>query len=259
MTELRLSVSSESDDRYRFHVRTVAGEYKVSYDLSPGWRAQLQRLHWKAGNLLPEDDSFLAEVSSALRDVIFVETERAAWEPLISGTISEFVIQIAPSSRSAGLLPFELISIDDQYLVDVPDLKIVREITGNSDGLREYVAGNGELRVLHISLGTDPILELGRERALLLDELPGVAVQFLMSPTLELLLAELNRFQPSVVHISSHGIFDVLSEEHGTALNDETQLDTGTLLRHLHDSNVRVVFLASGWPARSFEPDCLLV
>lgn len=245
MPELRLSLLSKSEDGYRFHVRTAVSEYEVSYDLSPGWRAQLQRLHWKAGNLLSEDDSFLAEVSSALRDVIFVEAERATWEPLIAGTISQFVIEIAPASRSAGLLPFELISIDDQYLVDVPNLKIVREITANPNGTQEFVEGDGELRVLHVSLGTDPIFELGRERALFLDRLPGVAVQFLMAPTLELLLAELNRFQPSVVHISSHGIFDVLSEEHGTALDDGSQLYTGTLLRHLHESTVRVVFLAS--------------
>jgi hypothetical protein len=245
MSELRLSVSSESEDRYRFAVKTAVGEYEIKYDLSPSWRAQLQRLHWKAGSLLPEDDSFVAEVSSALKDAIFVEIERATWEPLLSGTINEFVIQIAPASRLAGLLPFELISIDDKYLVDVPGLKIIREIAATADGPQEFVTEHAALRVLHVSLGTDPTLELGRERALLLDELPGVSIQFLMSPTLELLLAELERFRPSVVHISSHGAFDVLAEEHETALGDESQLNTGTLLRHLHDSSARVAFLAS--------------
>lgn len=92
------------------------------------------------------------------------------------------MIQIAPASPVASLLPFELISINDQYVVDVPGLKIVREIAGTSDGPREFVAGNDDLRILHVSLGPDPTLELGRERSLLFNELPGISVQFLMSP-----------------------------------------------------------------------------
>jgi tetratricopeptide (TPR) repeat protein len=194
---------------------------------------------------LPEDDSFLGEASSALKDVIFADAQRATWQPLLLGAITEFVIQIAPTSRLASLLPFELISIDGCYLVDVPGLKIVREIAATSVERPESAARNEELRILHVSLGTDPILELGKERALLLSELPGIPVQFLMSPSLELLLAELDRFQPTVVHISSHGVFDVLAEQHETAFSDESHLYTDTLLRYLLDSSARVVFLAS--------------
>jgi hypothetical protein len=40
---------------------------------------------------------------------------------------------------------------------------------------------------------------LGRKRALLLNEFPGVLLQFLMFPSLDVILAELNRFQPSVL------------------------------------------------------------
>jgi tetratricopeptide (TPR) repeat protein len=245
MAEVRLSVSSDSENRYRFRVRSEAGEYEVEWEMSSGWQAQLQRLHWKAGDLLPEDDAFLTEVSVAIGRTVFLEKDRVLWETLLSGAVDQFIIEIGPRSQAASSLPFELISIDGRYLVDVPGLKIVREISSRQMPSQRASANPENLRVLHISLGTDPILELRHERAQLLEALAGTPLEFLVTPTPEVLTVELKRFHPTVVHVSSHGYFDILEENHSTASGEEVELRTADLLRQLRDHGVRAVFLAS--------------
>jgi hypothetical protein len=245
MLEMRLVVTAQAEDRYRFKVRTALGAYEIDYAFTSGWRAQLQRLHWKAGNLLSEDDSFLKEVSSALKNAIFTDSQRPFWEPALAAGISNFIVQFGPNSRSAALLPFELISIDEDYLVDRPGFRIVREIADGEDRTGRSTSERNSLRLLHVSLGTDSVLELARERAMLLNELPGVRILFLISPTQSLLRAETQRFQPTVVHVSSHGSFELLNEQHGIFYDDGDNVPTGALLKLMANSNVRSVFLAS--------------
>jgi tetratricopeptide (TPR) repeat protein len=245
MAEVRLFVSSESENHYRFRVRSETGEYQVEWEMSSGWQAQLQRLHWKAGNLLPEEDAFLAEVSAAIGSTVFIERDRLVWEPLLSSVIDQFIIEIEPRSQAASSLPFELISIDGRYLVDVPGLKIVREISSPQMASQSASRNPEHLRVLHVSLGTDANLNLRQERAQLLQALAGTPLGFLVTPTLEVLTSELKRFRPTVVHVSSHGSFDILTDNHSTDSGEEVELRTADLLRQMHDHGVRAVFLAS--------------
>jgi len=120
VSELRLAVSIESEDKFWLHVRSPLGDYRVRFVLSPGWIAQLQRLHWKAEDLLPEEDSFLEEIGTSLGEAIFAPSERPVWSPILTVGSCDVVIDFDLGALSAMVLPFELISVESQYLVDLP-------------------------------------------------------------------------------------------------------------------------------------------
>ena len=245
MSELRLTVSLEGEERFWLHIRSPLSDYRVRFVLSPGWIAQLQRLHWKAENLLPEEDSFLQEIGASLGKAIFASPERPVWAPILRSGNCDVVIEFEHGAFSAMVLPFELISVEGQYLVDLPGVRVVREIgDGRTVSPLEGRATN-ELRILHVSLGTDPILDLASERARLLGDLPGTPIQFLLSPSMDMLSAEIERFQPTVVHLSSHGAFDLLTDEHDVSSLEDDPLPTASILKSLAGTRVQLLFLAS--------------
>jgi len=245
VSELRLTVSVEAEECYWLHVRSPLGEYRVRIPLSPGWIAQLQRLHWKAENLLPEEDCFLEEIGTSLGKTIFESSKRSVWSPVLTGGDCDVVIEFAAGAFRAMVLPFELISVEGQCLVDLPGIRVVRETGDRATVLSLDGHHENDLRILHVSLGTDPILDLANERAWLLGNLPGTPIQFLLSPSLDMLSTEIERFQPTIVHLSSHGAFDLLTDEHDVSSPEDDMLPTASILRSLVGTKVRLLFLAS--------------
>jgi tetratricopeptide (TPR) repeat protein len=245
LSELRLIVSAEGKDSYRFHIWGPQGDYSVSFVLSSGWMAQLQRLHWKAENLLPEEDSFLNEIATSLGKTIFAHSERQIWSPILSSDNCDFVVAFEPGAFSAMVLPFELISVESHYLVDFYGVRIVRETGHVRAGSRLIDQEPTELRILHVSLDADWMLDLRNERAKLLGSLPGTPIQFLFSPSLDMLSAEIERYRPTVVHLSSHGSFDLLTDEHNLSSIEKARLPTASILERLAGTRVQVLFLAS--------------
>ena len=165
LPELRLVVSAEGEESYGFRVKSPLGDYRVSFMLSSGWVAQLQRLHWKAENLLPEEDSFLDEIGTSLGKAMFAHSERSMWSPVLSSNDCDVVIEFEPGAFSAMVLPFELISVENQYLVDLSGVRIVRETGHVRDGSPLISHDLTELRILHVSFGADSALDLGDRKS----------------------------------------------------------------------------------------------
>jgi tetratricopeptide (TPR) repeat protein len=245
LPDLRLIVYADGEESYWFHVQSPQGDYRARFVLSPGWIAQLQRLHWKAENLLPEEDSFLEEIGTSLGETIFANSERPVWSFVLSSSDCDVVIEFKPDAFSAMVLPFELISIENHYLVDLPGVRIVRETGHVRDASPLSSQGLTELRVLHVSFGADPALDLVNERAKLLSNLPGTPIQYLLSPSLETLSTEIARFRPTVVHLSSHGSFDLLTDEYDLSSLEDAGIPMASILERLAGTKVQLLFLAS--------------
>jgi tetratricopeptide (TPR) repeat protein len=245
MAEFRIWITGHAESHCRIKVETDAGAYEVDLGITAGWKGQLSRLQWKAGALLEEDDAFLAEISTTLAQEIFPESAREIWEPLLRGSAAVLRILYRGQTGVSVLLPLELLSIEGVYFVDIPNLNIVREFDAGDSSGSKLPANTPELRLLHVSWGTDPTLGLPEERSALLGSLPDVPISFLFSPSLDVLRREIARFHPTAVHISSHGSFDIIEERHGTYVDDTRTLDTTTILDSLNAPSVRLVFLAS--------------
>jgi hypothetical protein len=139
-------------------VETNAASYEVDLAVTAGWKGQLSRLQWKAGALLEEEDVFLAEISTKLAQEIFPESARGIWEPLLSGSTSVLRILYRGQTGVSVLLPLELPSIEGVYFVDIPNLNIVREFDTGGSSASKLPAATPELRLLHVSWGTDATL-----------------------------------------------------------------------------------------------------
>ena len=245
MDEFRIWITGYAETHCRIRVETSSDSYEIELAVTAGWKAQLSRLQWKAGALLEEDDNFLAEISTKLAQAIFPESARGVWGSILDGSTSILRFLYRGQTGVSVLLPLELVSIAGVYLVDIPNLMMVREFDAATPMASEPPTTAPELRLLHVSWGTDVNLALRQERSALLNVLPGVPISFLFSPSIDVLRHEISRFHPSVVHISSHGAFDIIKERHGTYIDETDALDTTTILESLTAASVRLVFLAS--------------
>ena len=200
---------------------------------------QLRSLRWKAVGLHDQGDMLLVRVGAELAKQLF--PLGADCGVLLSNEPKLITLNFSMGTEDLLHLPWELLYLNDRFLLDPAGSNLIRVHEARTNA----VAPTASLKVLAVSLGTDPALDYQEERKILARAVErNGEIRFLLNPTLQEIENGLSTFKPSVLHVSSHGSFDDLEATH-YLFTDDDRIETACLLRLSGLCNVALVVLST--------------
>lgn len=246
--EVHIHVDVDATGRYQFRVRAGAREITtfVGPDLATSFYEDLRLLRWKSVGVRDPGDVLLSHVGDRLAELI-APAER--WNEL--GLVNEVRhVRIQFSQAAHGLMPFpwELLRVNDAFLIGAQGSHLVREVPAPAARKRRR---NPLIDIVHISLGTDSALRFDEERCTLLEIVPtSIPIEFLIDPSPGHVEAILDGFRPHIVIISGHGHFDELQGEHYLSLSHAQLARTAQLVALCASHGCKLLVLSTCESAR---------
>src|SRR5215472_2508495 len=221
-SEVRIHVDVDATGHYAFRVRSGTGKITttVNPDLAASFYEDLRLLRWKSAGVHDQGDILLNHVGDRLAALI---APSATWEQLgLPDGARRVRIQFSQAAHPLMPFPWELLRINDQFLIGARGGHLVREVPAPAPRRRRR---NPVTSVMHVSLGTDSALRLDEERCTLLETIPAsIPIEFLIDPSVGHLDAGLDGFRPHIVIVSGHGHYNDLRGEHYLSARDDSYL-----------------------------------
>jgi tetratricopeptide (TPR) repeat protein len=195
-------------------VRIGASEYEISTpsNLAVEVQEDMRLLKWKGAGLSDPGDMLLVQIGTSLAGAIFPQENRTVWESLLAKAPKLLTLRFAPGTESLFQIPWELVCLENSFLLRSPDSHLVRE-WGTAGKLTPRPSG--ELSVLYVSFAVDDTIDYKEERSCISCSLrANIPVTFLPNPSRQELASVLRILCPSVVHVAAHGYFDELPGNH---------------------------------------------
>jgi hypothetical protein len=226
--ELRIRVDADSAGRYEFWTRSGRHEITTSVnpDLAVSFYEDLRLLRWKSAGVHDSGDELLNHVGERLAALI---APPAMWKELRLTDDARLVrVQFSQASHRLMQFPWELLRVNDQFLIGARGSHLVREMRAPTPRRKRR---NPVVNVVHVSLGTDSALTFDEERCTLLETIPAsIAIEFLIDASPGHLEAAMDAFRPHIVIVSGHGHYDDLRGQHYLLGNDDRHLRTARLV-----------------------------
>ena len=246
-SEVRIHVDVDDTEHYGFQVRSGAREITTSVnpDLAASFYEDLRLLRWKSAGVLDHGDILLSHVGDRLATLI---APPATWKELgLTGDAHHVRVQFSQAAHRLMPFPWELLRINDQFLIGARGSHMVRDVPAPAGTTRKR---NPVINIVHVSLGTDSAIRLDEERCILLETIPvSIPVEFLIDPSPGHLEAVLDGFRPHIVILSGHGHYDDLRGEHYLSAGNE-QFHTARLVAACASYGCRLLVLSTCESAR---------
>jgi tetratricopeptide (TPR) repeat protein len=226
--EVRIHVDVDAARNYRFQVRSGTREITTSVnpDLAASFYEDLRLLRWKSAGVHDPGDTLLNHVGERLAALI---APPATWEELgLPDDARHVRVQFSQVAHPLMPFPWELLRVNDQFLIGARGSHLVRELPAPAGRTRRRNPIND---VVHVSLGTDSALGFDEERCTLLETIPAsIPIEFLIDPSAGHLEAVMDGFRPHIVIVSGHGHYDDLRGEHYLSAGRDQYLPTARLV-----------------------------
>src|SRR5882762_1904470 len=164
--------------------------------MSADVREDVRNLRWKAIDLRDPGDVMLIEVGSRIARLLFPSEAREGWWN--AARTGPVVVQMEFGLGTEDLfhVPWELMCVDGQFLLQREGSHVVREWGPDSRG----GVVEADYRVLYVSFSTDGSLDFQAERRIIDTEVhPSGSAGFLSNPSKQLLTDTVQRVRPAVV------------------------------------------------------------
>ena len=143
--------------------------------------------------------------------------------------------------------PWELLRVNDKFLVAAQGRHMVREVPGSA-GIAKR---NAVINIVHVSFGADSALRFDEERCKLLETIPvSIPIEFLIDPSVQHLHAVMEGFRPHIVILSGHGHYDDLRGEHCISTTHDRYLRTAWLVALCESYGCKLLVLSTCESAR---------
>jgi len=226
--EVRIHVDVDATGQYAFRVRSGTSEItsSVNPDLAASFYEDLRLLRWKSAGVYDRGDILLNHVGDRLAALI---APPATWEQLrLPDDARRVRVQFSQAAHRLMPFPWELLRVNDQFLIGARGSHLVREVHAPAGRTRRR---NPIINVVHVSLGTDSALRFDEERCTLLDTVPAsIPIEFLIDSSPGHLEAVMDSFRPHIVIVSGHGHYDDLRGEHYLSAGNDRYLPTARLV-----------------------------
>jgi tetratricopeptide (TPR) repeat protein len=246
--EVSIHVDVDATGRYAFRLRSGTREITTSVnpDLAASFYEDLRLLRWKSAGVHDPGDTLLNHVGERLAGLI---APPATWEELGLPTDARHVrVQFSQAAHRLMPFPWELLHVNDQFLIGVRGSHLVRMLPAPAGTSRRR---NHVTDVVHVSLGTDAALRFDEERCTLLETIPAnIPIEFLIDPSVGHIEAAMDGFRPHIVIVSGHGHYDDLRGEHYLSAGNQRYLRTARLVERCASYGCKLLVLSTCESAR---------
>ncbi len=250
--EVSIHVDVDATGHYRFRVRSGTGEITTSIkpDLAASLYEDLRLLRWKSAGVYDPGDTLLNHVGDRLAALI---APPATWKELgLPDDARHVCLQFSQAAHHLMAFPWELLRVNDQFLIRTRGSHLVREVPACAGRTRRR---NPVTNIVHVSLGTDSALRFDEERCTLLETIPAsIPIEFLIDPSAGHLDAVMDGFRPHIVIVSGHGHYDDLRGEHYLSVGNDEFLRTARLVALCAAHGCRLLVLSTCESARLSGP-----
>jgi hypothetical protein len=206
--DLRIQIDVDAGGQYRFRVSAGTREFTTAVDphLATSLHEDLRLLRWKSVGARDPGDVLLNDVGERLAALIASPEQ---WNELgLANEARQVRVQFAQAVHPLMPFPWELLRVDDTFLIGAPGSHLVRYVPATAARSKRR---NPLVDIVHMSLGSDNGLRFDEERCRLLETVPtGIPMEFLIDPSPGHVEAVLDGFRPQIVVISGHGRYDDL-------------------------------------------------
>ncbi len=246
--DLRIQIDVDAGGQYRFRVSAGTREFTTAVDphLATSLHEDLRLLRWKSVGARDPGDVLLNDVGERLAALIASPEQ---WNELgLANEARQVRVQFAQAVHPLMPFPWELLRVDDTFLIGAPGSHLVRYVPATAARSKRR---NPLVDIVHMSLGSDNGLRFDEERCRLLETVPtGIPMEFLIDPSPGHVEAVLDGFRPQIVVISGHGRYDDLQGEHHLFLGDGRRARTAQLVGLCASYGCKLLILSTCESAR---------
>ncbi len=227
---------------YDVAIDTSKAKYqtRLPETMSADIREDVRNLRWKAIDLRDPGDVMLIEVGSRIARLLFPSEARDVWWDTARTDAVAVRMEFGPGTEDLFHVPWELMCVDGQFLLQREGSHLVREWGPDSrGGLAE-----ADYQVLYVSFSTDGSLDFQAERRIIDTQVRASgSVGFLVNPSNDQLKDAIRRIRPSIVHLAGHGSFYAIEGVHWIETTWPEAASLETLLDILGDVTPEILVL----------------